>query len=283
MTTLNLTIRGLCGLVPNEFVPPQPPTQPTAQPFFEIRRMRVLVLDAAPLAATHNLPICAHHPRLTIGSGSNAQVIALNGHRIEITGLASGQGVRLFPEFWDVAQINQVTPAPFQVADGFLAHPPGIAGLVASLRLATGDVIGFDPLPQAQVFANGYRKNFAQAVHLKLPLSGQGQIRLTPFSSTAPTPPPIDLVPDSGNSIDVRLSNLCDPGPSALANAEDEEGGDFAVFYGLLHEYDGEFFVPKTPKRASQPSQRSSGEIRGEASGVHSGCIPCLYSDHPNA
>ena len=285
MATLNLKISGLCGLVPNEFVPPDPPTQPAVRPSFPIRRMRVLVLDAARLAERHGLQICTHHPRLTVGSGANAQVFDLNGHRIEIEGLASGQPVRLFPEFWDVAQINQITPEPFRVADGFLTTPPGVTGLVASLRLATGDVIGIEPLSQEQVFANGYRKNFSQAVHVSLQLAGPGKIHLAPFFSTNPPPPPIDLIPGAGGSIDVTLSNLCDPSPGLLGGgdaeeAEEAEGTDFATFYGLLHEYHGELYVPKVPPK---PSRRSPGEIQGGASTVESGCIPSLFSDHPNA
>lgn len=275
MTTLNLTLRGLCGLVPNDFVPREP------TPNHPIRRLRILVLDAADLAARHQLNICHHDPRLIVGASGNAQqIFALNRHKIEIEGLTVGQPIRLQREFWDVAQMNQVTKDPFEVGDDFLLDSP-TAGVIASLRLrlATGEVRGIDLSPQESDFQNGdaensYRKRFARAVHLRLQLDGPGKIHLTRFGETNPEHS-IDLVPE-GDSVDITLINLCDPAPPAA----EPEGADFAAFYKLLPAYPGPLFVPV---ESDLIRARARSEVRGEASGAQTGCVPTCYNDHPNA
>jgi hypothetical protein len=268
MTTLNLTLIGLCGLVPNEFVPETPELDP-----FPVTAMRILVLDAAVLGAQLGVTLCPHQPQIIVGTGNNVQTFNLNQHTITIDGLAAGGTVELRPEYWEVARVNQVTANPVNVDDRFLSDLRGI-GLVASLRIRTGEAKGIDPAEQELNFQNNppYKKNFARKVHLALPLSGPGKLHFTPFGETT-VEHSIDLVPNDG-SVEVTLTNICDPAPEG----NDRQGADFVAFYGLLSTYRGPRFLPMVV-----PTSHLRGEIRGEASGGGSGCVPCTYNDHPDA
>ncbi|HKI02905.1 MAG TPA: hypothetical protein VKK31_13100 [Thermoanaerobaculia bacterium] len=272
MTTLNLTLRGLCGLVPDEFVPNDP------DPGRLIRHMRVLVLDAAHLGQRVQQTLCPHLPRLIIGFGGNAQTVPLAQHNIRIEGLDPDRPIQLQSEFWDLAHMNDVTPEPFNVDKSFLQQNP-VAGIVASLRVTDGVAGSFDRPPQVHAFGNpsNYRKRFARAVRLRLQLNGQGRIHLTRFDGSNPLPP-IDLVPNAEDSVDVTLTNLCNDDPQDMPS----EGADFAAFYGLLPSYDGPLFVPVDPT-SSLSSPLARGEVRAEASGPQTGCVPAVYNAHPDA
>lgn len=274
MTTLNLTLRGLCGLVPNEFMPEEPDTAP-----FPISRMRVLVLDAVKMGESRNLSLCEHKPQLIIGPPGNTQTIDLELYTIGIEGLAADGPIQLQPDFWKVARMNQVTRIPFRIDDGFLANPPR-DGLIASLQLTSGVATGINLSSRILDFQNDvlrpYRANFASAVQVLLRLDGPARISLTPFDDTAPVPPPIDLVPDSADAVHVTLTNLCDL-PEDAPMPQDESA-DFATFFGLLPKYDGPLFVP-----LDAPTRSMRGEVRGEATRIGGGCVPAVFNAHPNA
>jgi hypothetical protein len=300
MTTLNLTIRGLCGLVPNEPVPEEPDPEHT------VNRLRVLVLNAQKLGEREGLTLCPHEARLIIDPEGQAKTINLNQHKIEIDGLDVSQRVRFETDFWSIAQMNQVTKEKFDVADEFLREAVENDGIVASLRLPTGVVTGFDLSPQEQDFRNGspsYRKRFARAVHVRLDLAGPGTIRVTPFDDGGQAESV--SVADGTGSVDMVLTTLCDPaqedssptigdGISDVAVFAEEgalptsgdESGDFAVFYALIPAYEGDRFVPANSPRVSQATKGKAAArsmVQGGATSVHSGCVPAVYNDNSEA
>lgn len=298
MPTLNLTLRGLCGLVPNEFVPSDRP-----HPGHRTRHMRVLVLDAADLGRRIGQTLCTHRPRLIIGSGGNARIIQLRRHDLRIEGLDTG-AIRFQRAFWDLAHMNQVTPEPFNVDNGFLQQQPR-AGVVASLRVTGGEVGSFDRMDLEFRNQTGYRKRFARAVRLRLRLNGQSKIHLTRFDGSVDPRSPIDLIPDAADTVEMTLTNACDDAQQDDALQDDASeislgGADFAAYYGLLPAYDGPLFVPVEPgssmasplvryekrargKKRVRREKRALHEVRAEASGPQTGCVPVVYNANSNA
>src|SRR4051794_4748213 len=180
MAIMNLTIRGLCGLVPNEPVPSEP------DPGHLVKVVRVLVLDAAKLGERENLTLCAHEPRLIIDLEGSPRIFDLKQHKIEIEGLDFSEPVQLQREFWEIAQINQVTNEPVDVSNAFFLDSLLNDGIVASLRIANAIVTGFDPAPQEFDFHNGYKNKFARAVQVSLQLNQASKIHLTRFGESKP-------------------------------------------------------------------------------------------------
>lgn len=279
--TVELTIRGLCALVPNEPInfellgkpgEPGPPGQPQ-----RISGMTVLVInEREPRSIPNhdetdpkNLEVCGHlpllrYPRLEENKLSNFLILA--GHRIEITDVEAGpdpgKALEIDPSFreWipmDFAVSGQLpSPNPVRIDRRFLEEPVLPAKVAGRLDLKAGTVttersVGiWDFIPSfdsPNPNRTPDRFKFASEVQVSIPIKGDRAV-LRLFDRNGIEMPPKELKPKpdspaNNRSVKILLSNLC------LEGAEDEERprieGDFAVFYELLDNYNGVFRVPR--------------------------------------
>ncbi len=265
---LNLELRGLCAIVPSDPLP-----DARGADGHSVQHLHVLVLDAR---EENGVTTCSHDPRLKLQlPGGDTQVVRLNGHCIQITGVPEEQQVLLHSGIWDVAQMKMITKQPPQVHPGFLhACPP--LGMVASLRITAGEATGIDLAPQELSFQNDdvtpYKGCFARAVRMVLPIQDdECRIVLTRFNPRPEgRPQTITFHSDEGD-INAVLTNLCEHDPIlGVASSSIKEDSDFAAFYSLLPGYDGHPFIPLST--GGEP-----GEVQAGATRVGAGCIPAMF------
>lgn len=274
---VNLTLRGLCALVPSETIQVDL-LGSAALPVQRIAEMKVLVLDASQSRIIPNrdtpsvdLEVCAHLPILRYPSpGENrlSNFLILDGHRIEISDIDTAQPLEIRPSFKNWASMEKVlsdqNPNAARVAPSFLAADP-VAGIAARLDLRSGiveakkseGVWDFLPSPAEQVL---YRDRFASEIQVSIPItSNQAELSIVKNGSVEDRQ---ILRPRTANqSVSLLLSNLC---------FEEEERPqieeDFAVFYDLLTNYTGPIRVPHLIGGQNQGG--GQGSVPGGASRI---------------
>ncbi len=267
--TVELTIRGLIALVPNEPIdynllgPPGEPGKP-GQPQ-HISGMTVLVINARNPEVVPNgedppksLEVCGHLPllRYPLPEGTLSDFLLLDGHRIGISDVEP-RGLEIDPSFREWIPMDFAVSGrtlgqnPVRIDPRFLAPtlPIEIAGrldLEAGTVKAEKSVGIWDFIPP---FANqstnpaDNRFKFASEVEVSILINGD-QAVLSAVDRTGKPIAPKVLRPRQGSrSVKLLLSNLC------VEGAEDNERprveGDFAVFYRLLANYNGVLRVPR--------------------------------------
>lgn len=272
--TVELTIRGLCALVPSEVLR------------FEgeqtIERMTVLLVDERkPRVITDrtrtpiDLDICGHLPLLRYprpGENKLSGFWILEGYRIDISDIDTAQPLVVRPGYGKWSQMSRVIPQSQARVDPKFLTPLPPAGIAATLNLENGFIDAFDDTgvwefqPPLVAPLQPYRDRFAAAVSVSIPIrTNQAVLRAMDRSGSVSfqevlqprsTNPP-------GNTVNLLLSNLC------FEEEEDRNRtveSDFAVFYDLLANYNGIFHVPH----------------RGSGSGSAPGTVPGPANAGPN-
>ncbi|HEX9944728.1 MAG TPA: hypothetical protein VGG03_22190 [Thermoanaerobaculia bacterium] len=276
--TLNLTIRGLCALVPRETI--------RFGERHSISKMKVLVLDARQKRAMTDrtpepLEVCAHDPMLVYDHPEGPDgVWLLDGHRLEISDVDTEQPLEIQPSFKDAARLelvvggrNAIIPAQFLTPD----PPPGI---VANLDLVAGPADAIDPTQVWEFLpppTPPYSGRFASAVRVLVPIKADAAVlRGVPVQGGRAFE---DRVRPKGgrSSVDVMIRNICPP----QARDEDRKReDDFAVFYDCLPSYTGALRVPHRVTGQGGGQGGQPGIVLGQAT-VAPGCVFSVAAPAP--
>jgi hypothetical protein len=259
--TVNLTLRGLCALVPPEPIGDR------------LSQLQILVPDVRDGATVGPFTICPHSPVVKFGpsSSANRQWNFAGEEELELLKASDrtppAGGISLLPEFKSVIRMARAAQTePLQL--DLKAYP-----VIAALALSAGSMKGVEIKEEVEFRASAagpghYRDRFAHAVLIEILLEDETAVV---FREARPNGREIELQPSGGKSaVDITIENLCKP---SEAPHGEEPDADFAIYYKFLKGYTGEIFVP-FPVHGSP---RGADEVVAEA--VHpGGCFPEFMS-----